>query len=194
MLCAGCTSMTHADRRNLQAHGLDPALTAKMAHFAPLTLPEIVELSNHGVLPEEIIQYLHATHHVYTISDADGHRLNGQGVNPTVITYLFATPDLMARWSDRTGFFDWAPYYVPTYGGMMNTFADENYGAEKSYFGGSGKSYSDSTVQKQETEQQKILGPQSTQPPTLQPPLISPPETQPATPPATQPANPPQPQ
>jgi hypothetical protein len=174
--------MTHADRLNLQAHGVDPALTQKMTHFAPLTLPEIVELSKHGVLPEEIIQYLHATHYVYTISDADGYHLNGQGVNPTVITYLFATPDLMARASDRTRFFDWAPYYVPTYGGMMNTFADEDYGSQKSYFGGLGKS-SDATLQKQQSEQQKILGPQSTQPPAAQPPLISTPVTQPETPP-----------
>ena len=151
-------TLDHADRSNLQAHGISPELKAKMAHLQPLTLPDIVELSQHGLLPEYIIQYLHATHRVYNIADADGYRLNRQGVNTTVIAYLFATPDLMARASDRTAFFDWAPYYVPFYGGMMNTFGGETYEGSKSYVSNS-SSQTDPTLLEQQKEEQNILGP-----------------------------------
>jgi len=178
VLCSGCAGLTHADKSNLQAHGVAPDLEHKMARIAPLTLPEIVELSHRGLLPEYIIQYLHATHQIYNLSDSDGYSLNHQGVNPTVVAYLFATPDLMARASDRTRFFDWSPYYVPFYGGMMNTFADETFGAEKSYMS-SGGSVADSTIEKQQQQEQKILGAD----PTKQPPQPAPPPVQPLDPP-----------
>jgi hypothetical protein len=158
LFCAGCQSLNHADRANLAAHGVRPDLARKMAHVQPLTLPEIAEVSRRGLLPEYILTYLHATHHVYDISDADGFRLNREGVNPTVIAYLFATPNLMARASDRTAFFDWAPYYVPLYGGMMNTFGAETYGGDRSYVP-SGTSPTDPTVVEQQRQENRILGP-----------------------------------
>lgn len=159
-LCVGCMSLNRADRSNLRAHHVNPALEQKMARIQVLTLPEIVELSHCGLLPEYIIGYLHATHHIYPLSDVDGFRLNREGVNPTVIAYLFATPDLMARGSDRTAFFDWSPYYVPLAGGMMNTFGAETYGGEKSFLSSHGaQAQTDPTLIEQQKQEQKILGP-----------------------------------
>jgi len=130
-----------------------------MTRLQPLTLLEIVELSHRGLLPEYIIQYLHATHQVYRITDADGYRLNRQGVNTTVIAYLFATPDLLARASDRTAFFDWSPYYMPFFGGLMNTYGSESYGGDAANISNT-SSQTDPTLVEQQKKEQDILGPE----------------------------------
>ena len=126
----GC-AINHTDRSILADHGVSVPLRQKMAHLAPLTLPEIVELSRHGLLPEFITQYLRATHAIYHITDHDGYWLNRQGVNSTVISYLFATPDLLARGSDRMAILDWAPYFTPFYSGSLNTYGSEDYYTER---------------------------------------------------------------
>jgi hypothetical protein len=126
----GC-ALNHTDRSILADHGVSVPLRHKMAHLAPLTLPEIVELSRDGLLPEYITQYLRASHEIYHITDHDGFWLNGQGVNSTVISYLFATPDLLARASDRMAILDWAPYFTPLYSDSFNTYGREYYYTER---------------------------------------------------------------
>ena len=130
LLLDGC-ALNHADRSILADHGVSDPLRQKMAHLAPLTLPDIVELSRHGLLPEYITQYLRASHEIYHITDHDGYWLNRQGVSSTVISYLFATPDLLARGSDRMAIFDWAPYFTPFYSNSFNTYGSEYYFTEK---------------------------------------------------------------
>jgi len=130
LLLDGC-ALNHADRSVLADHGVSVPLRQKMARLAPITLPEIVELSRDGLLPEYITQYLRATHQVYHIDDREGFRLNREGVNSTVISYLFATPDLLARGSDRMAIFDWAPYFTPFYPGSLNTYGGESYFTEQ---------------------------------------------------------------
>jgi hypothetical protein len=131
MLPLGGCALNHADRSILADHGVSVPLRQKMAHLAPLTLPEIVELSRDGLLPEYITQYLRASHVMYHITDHDGYWLNRQGVNSTVITYLFATPDLLKRGSDRMAIFDWAPYFTPLYPGSLNTYGHQSYYTEQ---------------------------------------------------------------
>jgi hypothetical protein len=126
----GC-ALSHTDRSILADHGVPVALRQKMAHVAPLTLHDIVELSRHGVLPEYITQYLRASHEIYHITDRDGFWLNRQGVNSTVISYLFATPELLARGSDRMAILDWAPYFTPFYSDSFNTYGREYYFTEQ---------------------------------------------------------------
>ena len=122
----GC-ALNHADRSILADHGVSAPLRVKMAHLAPLTLPEIVELSHDGMLPEYITQYLHATHKIYSLSNHDEYWLNRQGVSTTVIVYLISTPETLKRASDRMAILDWAPYYTPFYSGSLNTFGDRYY-------------------------------------------------------------------
>lgn len=155
----GCSTLNHTDRRILHDHGVSPALQAKMVHCGALTLPEIVELSHAGMLPEYITAYIRASHTRYELSDRDGFWLNSQGVSTTVIAYLFATPDLMSRASDRLAIIDWAPYYFPIYGGSLNTFGDETYPPTRAHLKTSGDR-SDPTLQKQQGEYNKILGKQ----------------------------------
>jgi hypothetical protein len=131
MLVLGGCALNHTDRSILADHGVPVPLRQKMAHLAPLTLPEIVELSRHGLLPEYITQYLRASHQIYHITDRDGFWLDRQGVNSTVISYLFATPDLLARGSDRMAVFDWAPYFTPFYSDSFNTYGREYYYTEQ---------------------------------------------------------------
>jgi hypothetical protein len=126
----GC-ALNHTDRSILADHGVSVPLRQKMAHLAPLTLPEIVELSRHGLLPEYITQYLRASHEIYHITDHEGFWLNRQGVNSTVISYLFATPELLARGSDRMAILDWAPYFTPFYSDSFNTYGREYYYTER---------------------------------------------------------------
>jgi hypothetical protein len=126
----GC-ALNHADRSILADHGVSAPLRHKMAHLAPLTLPEIVELSQQGLLPEYITQYLRASHEIYHITDRDGHWLNQHGVSTTVISYLFSSPDLLARPSDRMAILDWSPYFVPFYFGSFNTYGNEYYYTER---------------------------------------------------------------
>jgi hypothetical protein len=131
MLVLGGCALNHADRSVLADHGVSVPLRQKMAHLAPLTLSEIVELSRDGLLPEYITQYLRASHEIYHITDRDGFWLNRQGVNSTVISYLFATPDLLARGSDRMAILDWAPYFTPFYSDSFNTYGSEYYYTEQ---------------------------------------------------------------
>jgi hypothetical protein len=126
----GC-ALNHTDRSILADHGVSVPLRQKMAHMAPLTLPEIVELSQHGLLPEYITQYLRASHEIYHITDHDGFWLNHQGVSSTVISYLFATPDVLVRASDRMAIFDWPPYFTPFYSGSFNTYGGAYYFTER---------------------------------------------------------------
>jgi len=126
----GC-ALNHTDHSVLADHGVSAPLRQKMAHLAPLTLPEIVELSQQGLLPEYITQYLRASHAIYHITDRDGFWLNRQGVSSTVISYLFATPDLLARGSDRMAILDWGPYFTPFYSDSFNTYGREYYYTEQ---------------------------------------------------------------
>lgn len=126
LLLGGC-ALNHADRSILAEHGVSAPLRAKMAHLAPLTLPEIVEISHDGMLPEYITQYLHATHKIYSLSSRDEFTLNRQGVSSTVIVYLISTPETLKRASDRMAILDWAPYFTPLYSGSLNTFGDRYY-------------------------------------------------------------------
>ena len=131
MLPLGGCALNHTDRSILADHGVPVPLRQKMAHLAPLDLPEIVEISRDGMLPEYITQYLRATHVIYHITDHDGYWLNRQGVSSTVISYLFATPDLLARGSDRMAILDWSPYFTPLYPGSLNTFGHQSYYTEQ---------------------------------------------------------------
>jgi hypothetical protein len=153
----GCSSLNPADRTILAAHGVSVPLRTKMAHLAPLSLPDVVELSQRGMLPEYITAYIRGAHTIYHLTERDGFWLNHQGVNPTVVAFLFATPDLLARGSDRTALIDWPPYYFPFYSGSLNYYGNEWYLPEKSYVANSGAT-ADPTLLKQQNDMQKILG------------------------------------
>ncbi len=126
LLLGGC-ALNSTDRSVLEEHGISAPVRAKMAHLAPLTLPEIVEVSRCGMLPEYITQYLRATHQPYHLSSHDVFWLNRHGVSSTVITYLVSTPDTLALPSDRMAVIDWSPYFVPFYDGSLNWFGHDYY-------------------------------------------------------------------
>jgi hypothetical protein len=102
LILGGC-ALDSRDRSFLMAHGVGGPLYQKMLHGEPLEIPDIIELSHHGLPPRFIIHYLEDTYFVYNLKTSDVIGLKKAGVSPEVIDYLLATPGL------------YAPYRGPLY-------------------------------------------------------------------------------
>ena len=88
----GCVTLHRRDRELLQDHHVTGVLYEKMARHEPLTLDEIMELSQRGVPGTFIVHYLRPTYYVYKLNSDDVTRLKQSGVPEGVIRYLLATP------------------------------------------------------------------------------------------------------
>ncbi len=93
-LSLGGCALDSRDRSFLLAHGVGGSLYQKMLHGEPLEIPDIIELSHHGLPPRFIIHYLEDTYFVYNLKTSDVMGLKKAGVSPEVIDYLLATPGL----------------------------------------------------------------------------------------------------
>jgi hypothetical protein len=102
-----CSSLDHTERNMLQQHGVGGPLYEKMMHGEPLTLADIIELSQRGLPPRFIVDYAHDTHFVYHLKPEDLRDLRGAGVPREVIDYLQATPGMYAP---RIGPYPYGPY------------------------------------------------------------------------------------
>ncbi len=75
-LCvAACAPLNHRDQNFLEGRGLPPDLHRKMLHHEPLTLDEIVGLTQKGIPGPFIVHYLRPTYYVYKLSPSDINRL-----------------------------------------------------------------------------------------------------------------------
>jgi hypothetical protein len=113
LVLGGCSSLDHHDRSLLQEHGVGVGspLYEKMQHGEPLNLPEIIELSQRGLPPRFIVEYVHDTHFVYHLKPEDLRELRSAGVSREIVDYLQATPGMYAP---RIGPYPDGPY---PYGG-----------------------------------------------------------------------------
>jgi len=119
----GCSSLDHHERSLLQEHGVGGPLFEKMQHGEPLELPDVIELSQRGLPPRFIVDYLHDTHFVYHLKPEDLRELRSAGVSREVIDYLQATPGMYAP---RIGPYPDGPY---PYGGYpYGPYPDGPYG------------------------------------------------------------------
>jgi len=93
---AACAPLNHRDRNFLQGRGISPALHEKMVHHEPLTVDEIIELSQKGVPGRFIVHYLQPTYFVYKLHPSDVDQMRKAGVEDGVIRYLASTPSMFS--------------------------------------------------------------------------------------------------
>lgn len=93
---AGCATLNPTDRYMLEDHHVSPSLYARMIHQEPLSLTDIIELSQRHLSPGFIIHYLNSTYAVYRLDHEDITRLRNAKVDQGVINYLMDTVPLYA--------------------------------------------------------------------------------------------------
>jgi hypothetical protein len=102
---AGCTTLNRRDEHLLVSYGVSGPTYSKMQHHEPLTLDDVIYLSQRGVPGPFIVHYLRPTYVVYNLSGGDVVRLRQAKVEEGVIRYLQATPAMfspsrMPTWVD----------------------------------------------------------------------------------------------
>ncbi len=93
---AGCVTLNRTDRSLLLEHHVPPSLFATMSHGEPLSLSDVIELTQLQLSPRFIVHYLGSTGAVYRLGSQDVLRLSRAKVSPEVIDYLLATPSMYA--------------------------------------------------------------------------------------------------
>jgi hypothetical protein len=101
----GCTTLNRRDQHLLDSYGISGPTYDRMRHHEPLTLDDIIYLSQRGVPGPFIVHYLRPTYAVYNLSGSDVARLRQAKVEEGVIRYLQATPGMfspsrMPTWVD----------------------------------------------------------------------------------------------
>jgi hypothetical protein len=120
----GCATLSTTDRQLLAQHRVPPPLYNRMTHREPLTVPDIIELSQRQVPPQFILRYLDETDTSLRLSRADVTRMRKAGVSSKVIDYILDTapPVVSGRYSDdyygpypyyRRSYYAPSPYYAP---------------------------------------------------------------------------------
>ena len=111
---AGCASLNQNDRYVLQQHRVSPALYDAMVRMDPISLNDIIELSQDRVPPRFIVHYLRSTRASYKVPPARVRSLKKSGVSQEVIDYLLSTPGIYApcAYYPREAVYS-DPYYYP---------------------------------------------------------------------------------
>lgn len=68
-----------------------PRTVDRMDHSEPLTVSDIIKLSQGGVSDEVIVKYLRETNTVYNLSQAQVKKLHQGGVSQRIINYMVGT-------------------------------------------------------------------------------------------------------
>ncbi len=90
---AGCSAMSSRQIANYQDYGISDSVYAKMRSHQQLTLPDVVDLSQHHVHSSEIMAYLSFSNTDISLSDEEARQLLKEQVNGDVITYLREQPN-----------------------------------------------------------------------------------------------------
>ena len=93
---SACASLGHRDQDYLRDRGISGSVFEKMRHHEPLTLDEIIALSQRGVSGPFLVHYLRPTYAVYKLSPADMTRLRQARVDEGLIRYLASTPAMFS--------------------------------------------------------------------------------------------------
>jgi hypothetical protein len=91
LFLAGCGTLTQQDRTVLQSQGVSPDVYNKMLYGDPLSLSDVIELSQRAVPPGLITNYMDKVGTVYVLGKSDVKRLRAAGVNEVVIAYMLST-------------------------------------------------------------------------------------------------------
>jgi hypothetical protein len=91
IIFAGCETVNRQDRAVLRAHGVSQDVYSKMVYGDPLSLGDVIELSQRAVPPGLIIHYMDKTGVAYRLSKADVKHLRAAGVSEEVIAYMLST-------------------------------------------------------------------------------------------------------
>jgi hypothetical protein len=68
-----------------------PRTVDRMDHGEPLTINDVIKLSQGGVSDDSIISYMKETNSSYRLSQAQVRRLRDSGVSQRVIDYMIST-------------------------------------------------------------------------------------------------------
>ena len=92
-LLAGCglSDQQKADYASVQRSGVSPAIYDKMVHGDPLSINDIVSLSQARVSDAVIVRYIRDQGTVYALNGEDFDHLHQAGVSPSVIDYMART-------------------------------------------------------------------------------------------------------
>jgi len=90
---AGCglSDQQKADYASVQRAGVSPAIYDKMVHDDPLSVGDIISLSEARVSDGVIIRYIRDHGTIYVLTGADFDRLHKAGVSESVADYLAQT-------------------------------------------------------------------------------------------------------
>lgn len=110
ILFSACETVNQQDRAVLRAHEVSSDVYDKMVYGDPLSLQDVVELSQHAVPAGLIIRYMDRTDTAYRLGKADVKRLRAAGVNEQVISYMLSTSAPYAP-----GPYPYASYPYPYY-------------------------------------------------------------------------------
>jgi hypothetical protein len=115
---SGCATLNHRDRNFLLDHGVSGALYDKMSNHEPLTVDEIIVLSQKGVPGWFIVHYLRPTYYVYKLSVQDLRALRQARVDEGVVHYLLATPGMYSPASVPVWYQNNDPNFYDTHPGF----------------------------------------------------------------------------
>ncbi len=91
LAACGPTDQQLADYASVQRAGVSPAIYDKMVHDDPLSIGDIISLSQARVSDGVIVRYIRDHGTVYVLSGADFDRLHNAGVSPSVVDYMAHT-------------------------------------------------------------------------------------------------------
>ncbi len=91
LVLAGCATLGSHDLAVLRAHNVPPYLYQKMTNGDPLTISDVIMLSDRSVPSGLIIHYMDETDTAYRLRKADVQQLRSAGVSDEVISYMLST-------------------------------------------------------------------------------------------------------
>jgi hypothetical protein len=113
---AGCGTINSQDREVLKAHNVPPDVYDKMLYGDPLSLDDVIALSQREVPPGLIIHYMQEMDLVYYLRKPDVRELRSGGVDESVIAYMLSTAPQYGPGPYAGGYYGGAypyPYYGP---------------------------------------------------------------------------------
>ena len=92
-LLAGCglSDQQKADYASVQRSGVSSAIYDKMVHGDPLSVNDVISLSQARVSDSVIVRYIRDQGTVYALNGEDFDRLHRAGVSPSVIDFMART-------------------------------------------------------------------------------------------------------
>jgi hypothetical protein len=88
VLLVSCQTVTRQDRAVLRAHNVPQDVYDRMLYGDPLSVDDVITLSQRAVPNSLIIHYMYETGCAYRLKKADVKRLRAAGVSGEVISYM----------------------------------------------------------------------------------------------------------